>query len=176
MVANLVAIFLRTAVLFLFWIFLSGKFDAVHLFLGFLSSLAIAILTSFESKPHRNSLKTLRRGPGIFIRGFLYSFWLLGRIILATVHVSRLVLSPKMPLAPRLIKHKSILKSDAAKVIFANSITLTPGTITVDISGNEFLVHELDHESSEDIRTKRMEREIKKIFHPQRMFRVVGTS
>jgi multicomponent Na+:H+ antiporter subunit E len=84
-------------------------------------------------------------------RFFAYIPWLIYQIIMANFHVARLVLSPKMPINPKIIKFKVKLDSDISLVTFANSITLTPGTITVDIKEGEFCVHALDETVAYDL-------------------------
>ena len=63
----------------------------------------------------------------------------------------KLILSPRLTPEPRLVRFRTDLKSGLAKVMLANSITLTPGTITVTVEGNEFLIHCLDEELAEGI-------------------------
>ncbi|MDP3919468.1 MAG: Na+/H+ antiporter subunit E [Candidatus Omnitrophota bacterium] len=163
MAANVLTITLRTVVLFMFWIFFSGKIDATHLLMGLVSSLAIAI-GSLDSESEPLSPEAAMRLPERILRGIAYSFWLLGRILTAAWHVSKIVLSPEMPIKPKFIKHKTTLKGEYGRVIFANSITLTPGTITADMEDGELLIHQLDDDSSEDIRSGALEKEIHKIF------------
>jgi len=131
--------------------------------IGGLSSAAIACLVppaAWTSQP----VKYFFLLPLIVIRVILYGIWLLIRIFLAAFHVSKLILHPQMPINPQFIKHQTLLDHDTDKVIFANSITLTPGTITADISGNELTIHQLDEASAEDIRTGAMEKQIFGIF------------
>ena len=162
-------IVLQTAGLFLFWAFLSGKWDVSHLLFGFFSALLIAktgLGTAGSSKENKTYSLSITQLPGIFLRALLYSLWLLKSIFFAALHVSKIILSPQMPMAPKLIRHKTVLRNPAEQVIFANSITLTPGTITVDLGENELLIHELDEASAGDIVNGAMEAEIKKIMGP----------
>lgn len=83
---------------------------------------------------------------------FIQYFWLLvTEIVKANLCVLKLILSPRLQPEPRLVRFRTTLKTDFAKVILANSITLTPGTITVTVDGDEFLVHCLDEELGEGI-------------------------
>jgi len=129
-----------------FWILLSGKFDAFHLTLGALSCL----LVSYLSHDLLFSKKDEHRKPGIPIRFIAYIPWLLYQIVLANIHVVRLALGPKMAenVDPRIFRFKTKLKHRMAKVTFGNSITLTPGTITVFINDDEFLVHAISEKSA----------------------------
>ncbi len=66
------------------------------------------------------------------------------QLLLANIDVARRVLSPKIPLNPGLVKVKTELKGDYAKLALANSITLTPGTLSIDVSEDEIMVHTID--------------------------------
>ena len=80
------------------------------------------------------------------------------------LHVSRLILHPKLPISPKLIRHKTKLKSDAELVVLGNSITLTPGTITVEIAPGELVVHAIDEASSTDITDGILDSRIERLF------------
>jgi len=162
MTGTFVAIFYRLILLFSFWIFLSGKLDAVHLMIGLASAAAVSVLSCWPLTRKRHLFEELRL-PILIVRAGWYALWLLGRITLAAFHVSRLVLDPKMPISPKFIKHKTLLENDAERVIFANSITLTPGTITADMAGDELTVHQLDDNSAGDIVSQNMEKHIARI-------------
>ncbi|MBN1687596.1 MAG: Na+/H+ antiporter subunit E [Candidatus Omnitrophica bacterium] len=164
---NGLIIAIRVVVLFFFWVLLSGKLDASHLGIGLLCSLVIA-LVSFPNPQETEKDFSPRDIPGYFFRGCRYAFWLLTRIILAAIHVTKLILDPKMPIHPEVIRHETILSNDNAKVIFANSITLTPGTITADFKGKDMAIHRLDKESSGDIDSRHMEHQIQRIFKGQK--------
>src|SRR3989338_3754699 len=141
---------LKTAALFCFWLLLSGKFESFYLVTGLLGCTFIAWIHTPAAQPRLPFSRYC-----ILAFGFVcYALWLTGRIFLAAYHVAIVVLSPKLKIQPGFIKHKTLLKSDLEKVIFANSITLTPGTITVDIDGDYLVVHRLDEESSGDIDTE----------------------
>lgn len=72
-----------------------------------------------------------------------FSLSLLWQIVLANVQVAKLVLDPKLPLQPAVVQFDPGLRTDLGKTILANSITLTPGTLTIDVEGDEFTVHAL---------------------------------
>jgi len=90
--------------------------------------------------------------------------WFLGQIFSANLHVAYLALSPKMPIDPQIIRFTTKLESDISWVALANSITLTPGTITVDIREGEFFVHALDRKVAYDLNTGEMEDKIAHVF------------
>jgi len=150
---------LITILLFSFWVLLSGKLDPVHLLFGFGSALVIVAC-------HREMISRYSKSQSLSdqlsegVRLVKYCAWLLWRIVLAAIHVTKLILSPKLPIQPKLVIHKSPLKTDFARVLFANSITLTPGTITVDLKDNQYTIHALDQDSCGDIDSGAMEKAI----------------
>lgn len=160
-------LFFRSVYLFVLWIVLSGMLDVFHLTEGLVCAVLIARLSLFY-EPAPSIFGRLPEIPGIAWRGAKYCVWLLGRIFLAAIHVAKLILSRSIPITPEIIKHKTILKSDLEKVIFAHSITLTPGTITADITGETMTIHRLDEPSSDDIDSRVMEKKIQSIFQPKR--------
>ena len=90
-----------------------------------------------------------------------YLPWLLYKIVLANLDIAYRVLHPKMPIAPELVKFQSDLKTDWGLVVLANSITLTPGTVTVDLVEGEYIVHALTREAVESL--GKMEDKVKRI-------------
>ena len=132
-------------ILFVFWIAFSGRFDLFHLALG-LVSCAIVTLFSGDLVPELG-----KRGLGrSWLRFARYVPWLLLQILLANLHILRLVFHPRMMdlIDPHIIRFRSSLETELALVTFANSITLTPGTITVTLSRDgEFKVHAIDEPS-----------------------------
>jgi multicomponent Na+:H+ antiporter subunit E len=148
--------------MFALWIVLSGRFDAFHLFLGLLSSGVVAHFSGDLLLPAPGARVT----PRSIMRYMAYVPWLLYQIFLASVHVLRLAFHPRMMslIEPHVLRFSSKLKSEAALVTFANSITLTPGTITVFVSmDGEFRVHAIDSHSGESLPGE-MERRIAKVF------------
>ena len=128
-----------------FWILLSGKFDLFHLTLGVLSSALVSFMSTdlfmYERGTHRLSTG---------MRFLMYLPWLLYQIVLSTLHVTFLALHPKMKdqIDPTIVTFKTKLKTDIAKVALANSITLTPGTITVRIEDQIFYVHAISRKAA----------------------------
>lgn len=134
--------------LFLFWLALAG-FSWQVIGAGL---LAVAFVTWLN----RDSLATLAekklifRAKGIIIlSGYLIS--LLWQIVLANIDVAKLVLNPKMPLQPTIVTFNPGLKSSLSKTILANSITLTPGTLTIDVSEDVFTVHALTTSAAQTV-------------------------
>ncbi len=134
--------------LLVLWIILNGRLSVEVLVLGVLISGIICLFASkcmgYSFKKERGVLKCV---PG-FIR---YCFLLLFEIIKANLDVMHLILSPRLEPEPQLIKVHIPLKTVLGRVVLANSITLTPGTITVDLEGDEYTIHCLDKELGEGI-------------------------
>lgn len=137
-------------ILFVHWIIWSGIFDAYHLSLGVISCV-IVTYTSHSLLFERKQFSTHHITETI--RFIKYLFWLFYQIILANIHVMKLALSPRMPelIDPHIIRFKTKLKKDISLVTYANSITLTPGTITILIREGHYYVHALDMKVAGDL-------------------------
>jgi multicomponent Na+:H+ antiporter subunit E len=121
------------------WLLLSGIFEPFLLAMGLVST-AFAIYIAIrmdavdeEGVPlaHLNS------------RVWSYLPWLVLEVIHSNLAVVRIVLSREMPISPAMVRFRPLAKTELGRFIFANSITLTPGTITTEIIGDEFEVHAL---------------------------------
>jgi len=148
-------------IMFGFWIMLSGKFDLFHLTLGVLSSALVSFLSAdlfIYNQKYKGRFAT-------GIRFMLYIPWLLYQIVLSTWHVAFLALHPKMKeqIDPTIVTFKTILKTDIGKVALANSITLTPGTITVRIEDQVFYVHAISRKAAAGLPGE-MEERLAKVF------------
>lgn len=134
-------------VMFAMWLVFSGKFDLFHMSLGVISCLIVAAMSS----DLLITSTTFEGMPVLWGRFLMYFPWLLWQIVLANIHVLKLVYSKDMMerINPQMVHFKSWLKNDMALVTFANSITLTPGTITVALSVyGDFAVHAIDDPSA----------------------------
>jgi len=135
--------------MFLSWIVLSGKFEPLLLWLGGLSSFFVAY--------YFYDLLFPAMEPGyvkVFFRFIRYTPWLMWEIIKANFHLLYLAFHPRMEelIDPHIITFKTSLTSDIAITALANSITLTPGTITISAdSDGVFKVHAIDRESAESL-------------------------
>jgi multicomponent Na+:H+ antiporter subunit E len=147
-------------ILYGFWVLLSGHFDTFHLTLGVICSLLVAHLS------HDLLFANVRVGDIrlVIIRFILYIPWLICQIVSSNIHVALLALNPKMPIEPQILQFSTKLESDISWVVLANSITLTPGTITMDIKEGEFYVHALDKKVAEDLKAGEMEDRVAHVF------------
>lgn len=144
-------IIIATILIFLFWFMLSGHTETLLIVLGILSSLLVVYLSQrmniidHESYPFHLSARLLRYYP-----------YLAKEIIVANIDVIKRILKPGMSISPQVFTLPAEKQTDLSKVIYANSITLTPGTVTLDLSGNEMRIHALSKEAAEDLQTGQM--------------------
>ena len=143
------------AVLFAVWLLLSGHYTTFIIALG-MASCALVVLVTL-----RMDLAD-REGHPIHLtwRALTYWPWLRIEIIKSNIDVAKLILSPNLPITPTLLRVKASQTSDLGQVIYANSITLTPGTISVDVANGEILVHALSREGAEALLEGEMDRRV----------------
>lgn len=147
-----------------FWIAMSGFLDFIHLAMGVVSVAGVMML-NYQLKQNRffeddmDDLSELRFGRAVY-----YLFWIIYQIIIAGFHVLSVISRPSMPIEPTMITFKVDLPSSHAKMILGNSITLTPGTLTVDIVDDTFTVHALDSNSYAGIADDSMPKQVLSLF------------
>lgn len=126
------------AILFGFWLALSGHYTPLILSFGVGSCVLVVFLSV------RMNLVD-REGAPFHIAGrlLLYLPWLLKEIFVSNLQVARAILDPKLPISPRMVLFHGTQQTDLGRTIFANSITLTPGTVTTGVEGQDFEVHAL---------------------------------
>ncbi|MFZ7104889.1 MAG: Na+/H+ antiporter subunit E [Peptococcaceae bacterium] len=133
-----------TLVLFIFWVLLSGKLQPKYLIIGFASAaIASWITLPLLRLPAANGKGFFYAFDFPYAKYFTYWFWLLKEIIKANIDIALVVLNPKLPINPRMIRFKMPMANPIAHVTLANSITLTPGTITVDVEDGVYTIHAL---------------------------------
>ncbi|MCH5272202.1 MAG: Na+/H+ antiporter subunit E [Lachnospiraceae bacterium] len=134
--------------LFALWLIFNGKITLEIVLFGVVLSLAVYwFCWKFLDYSPKQELYALR----ILPQGIGYFFVLIVEIIKANCGVIRLIVSPKYETEPVLVTFRTDLKTDLARTVLANSITLTPGTITVELTEDEFKVHCLDKEMAEGL-------------------------
>ena len=130
---------LSFAALMVLWLLLSGIYTPMIVGLGIASVLVVRLVTS-----RMDAVDGDRVGISLKpVEVAKYIFWLFGEIAKANWAVTKIILSPRMLINQHLFSVKYTQKSDLAQVAFANSITLTPGTISVETEAGQFLVHAL---------------------------------
>ena len=140
------AILITFFIMVIFWVLLSGLFDKFHILSGLICCLIVTFLSHdllVKGKSKKILLKSARL--------FFYVPWELWQIVLANIDVAYRVLHPRMPIDPRIIEFETPLRSDFSLVTLANSITLTPGTITISVEAEKgkYCVHALAKEPAD---------------------------
>lgn len=131
---------------FLVWIVFNGRVTLEIILFGAAVAWAVfAFMCKFMGYSLRKERNFYRKMPAFF----QYLWFLIKEIVSANLTVSRMILTRKERMEPVLVRVHANLKSETARVILANSITLTPGTITVSMTGQDLLVHCLDKSLSE---------------------------
>ena len=158
----------RFAALYGFWIILSGRFEMKYLVMGAVCALLVTYLTQDLAAPAgtegRSGSKTAYLysvGVGRFA---LYLGWLLWSVLESNLQVAYLVLHPKMPIRPGLLRLRTKLRNRTGHIMLANSITLTPGTITVDFDDGIYSVHALVPAAAQSLLDAKMQSKLERIF------------
>jgi multicomponent Na+:H+ antiporter subunit E len=153
---------LHTLSLWLFcaglWLALSGYFDIPLLLVFGALSCTLVVFIAWRvdrADPEETPLR-LKLGPQIL----LYWPWLLWQIVLANIDVAKRILDPRLPISPTMITLKPTQRSEVGQVIYANSITLTPGTVTTSLSEGILQVHALTRENAEALLEGDMDRRV----------------
>jgi len=136
--------------LFVVWLMFTSTLALQEVLTGLGVSFLIALPTSrFFTDVHPSLFNPVNV---IYIVEYLFIF--LWALIVANLDVARRVISPRLPINPGIVSFKTDLKSDFAKMVLANSITLTPGTLSVDIIDDTFYIHWIDVKSLDAARNK----------------------
>ncbi len=140
------------------WLLWSGHFEPLLISLGVLSVALVVALT------HRMDVIDHEGAPvDVSFRLFSYLPWLAWQVIIANLQVVRVILSPSLPINPRMIDVRATQKRELGHVIYANSITMTPGTVSVEVGGNTISVHALTDEAAEGLETGEMDRRVTRL-------------
>lgn len=137
------------------WLLLSGHYVPLLLGLGVLSVLLVVTIAL--------RMDVLdREGHPIHLtpKALVYWSWLVWQIVKSNINVARRILNPRMPISPTVIRLKASQKSELGKVIYANSITLTPGTVSINVKGDQIEVHALTKEAAQELRRGEMDRRV----------------
>lgn len=155
---------LRFGLLFLTWCAFSGLYDPYHLFLGVLASAWVAAVSRHVSLSQPNTHRPLGR-LRLSWRVGAYFLWLLGEVVKANIQVLKLSFSSNLQerLSPTVMEFRTKLADDFSRFLLAHSITLTPGTVTVRVDGDRFIVHALTQEMAAGV-PGQMEDRILRIF------------
>lgn len=132
------------------WLLLAGKTAPDELLTGALVALLVTVL----SAPHLGVFTGLRLEPAALwhLLAFLLAF--LRALVLANIDMARRVLSPSLPIRPAVVAVETRLQSSLGRLLLTNAITLTPGTLSVDVQDNRLLVHWVDCPPGYDLRAR----------------------
>lgn len=151
--------YLRAAVFVsVFWLLLSGHYTALILGLGVLSVL---IVTWFLRRMDKAD------GEAAFMRlslnYFFYLGWLFRQVVLSNIDVARRIWAPSLPIQPSWQRLDTKVSTPLEKTLYANSITLTPGTLTTEVKDDHFMIHSLSPDGIADLRNGEMEARIRRL-------------
>jgi multicomponent Na+:H+ antiporter subunit E len=143
------------AVLFGFWLTLSGYLEPFLVSAGAGSAAAVVWLA------HRMQLID-REGHPIHLRGRVLTYlpWLFREMAKSAWDVSKIILNPRLPVTPAMVRVKASQRTTVGVVAYANSITLTPGTISVEVGDGAILVHALTKAGADALATGYMDRRV----------------
>ncbi len=141
--------------LYLLWVVLSGYFQPLLLVLGVVSTLIVLFIALRMEVVDRESHPV-----HLTLRLPLYWLWLLWEIVKSNVVVARLIWSPSLPISPTVFQVPTSQKSQLGQVVYANSITLTPGTVSMTLENNQVRVHALTEDIAKDLQTGAMDRRV----------------
>ncbi len=144
--------------LFAVWLLFSGYFEPLLLTLGLIScAFVVWIAVRQDVVDHEGHPVHLRP-----LRWLSYSLWLVGEIVKANIDVAKRIWDPKLPISPTVTKVPAEMY-ELSQVIYANSITLTPGTVSIDLNNNVITVHALTREGAEELARGEMGRRVQRV-------------
>jgi multicomponent Na+:H+ antiporter subunit E len=145
-----------------FWLLLSGYFTAFLVAAGVGSALGVVLFARRMEVVDREG-HPIDVSPGVVT----YWPWLGWEIVKSGWQASKAILHPRLPISPTLVRFKPSQRSVVGLVTHANSITLTPGTITIEASEGEFLVHALTRSAAEGCVDSEMDRRVAGLERPE---------
>jgi multicomponent Na+:H+ antiporter subunit E len=148
------------------WFALSQRLDPLFVAMGVGSALFATLLTYplvfpvvFPDDPGGRGALAPRTW-----RVLIYLGWLLGKMVVASVQIAYFVLHPRMPLDPALLRFRTTLRTPMARAFVANTITLIPGTLTVDLEADEYTVHVFFPGAADDILSGELQNKVAGMF------------
>lgn len=143
--------------LYAFWLALSGHYEPWFNISGLVLAAAVLAFCWMKGITDAEGFPV-----GLIPRGFVYWPWLLWQIVKSGARVTRLILDPRLPISPTLVRVDALERTSVGLTTYGNSITLTPGTLTIEIteSGHALWVHALERESAEGFADDEMNRRV----------------
>ena len=155
---NLLPRLILLAFLAITWLVWSGLYTPLLIFLGAISCL-LSFWLANRMGYFEESMFALRISP----RLFGYWLWLGGQIIRSSIDVTRIIFHPKLPISPRIVDIEVQSKHEFDQVVLGNSITLTPGTLSIDVHEGVIKVHSLTEEGARDLLEGEMNRRVAEV-------------
>ncbi len=143
------------AILVVFWLLLSGHYTPLLVSFGVGSSALVVYLALRMDVVDHEGVPLQLRG-----RFWLYLPWLMKEVFVANVAVAKIILDPKLPISPITVIVHGSQETDIGRFIYANSITLTPGTITTGVDGQDFEIHALTYADVDGREEDEMDRRV----------------
>ncbi len=137
------------------WLLWSGLFKPVLLGLGALSCLLVAYLTHRMGRTDSEQFRV-----NFNLRFIGYWLWLSREVVRSSLEVARVVLNPRLPISPRIVEIEATARHPVDQVTLGNSITLTPGTIALEVTNGVLKVHTLTREGADELTSGEMDRRI----------------
>jgi len=139
-IKNLILSFL---ILFIIWFLYNNTLDSFVIIVGIVLSFFASLILCSKC----DLFSEIKFTPAAFFYSIIYLFVFLGELIKSNLDVAKRVLTPSLPINPGIVEVKTKLTSKMARMLLANSITLTPGTLTVDIIDDTLFIHWIDVKS-----------------------------
>ena len=141
--------------LFAVWVLFSGHYTPLMILFGVLSTLFVVFLATRADLIDRETQPVLIKSSVLF-----YWVWLGREIIKSNIDVTRRILNPRLPISPTVVTVRATQKTDLGRAMYANSITLVPGTVTMDVDEDVLTVHALTREAADDLKSGEMNRRV----------------
>jgi multicomponent Na+:H+ antiporter subunit E len=157
--ARLLRLFL---LLLAFWLLLSGRLDA-HLVAS--GAITAAVVTLASAPLLERTIGSARTHPKVrLLAAVPLTLWVLWRMLLSAVQLARIVLDPRLPPEPGIVRFRTELTSPAARTVLSTAITLVPGTMTLEVEGDELTIHSFTPDAVEDIASAELQNRIALVF------------
>jgi len=138
--------------LFIFWLALSGHYTAFLIGIGAASSILCVLMAA-----RMGAIDAEGHPVHLFGRALTYFPWLILEIFKSAWAVTKIIINPKLPISPTMTVVTASQRTSVGIAAYANSITLTPGTITTNVRGNELTVHAIVREGAADLEEGQMD-------------------
>ncbi len=148
-------IIIPALILMVLWLVLSGHYTVLLVTFGIISCIGVVALALRLDVIHSD-----KHSIGILLRLLKYLPWFSREILLSNIDVAKRILSPALPINPNVVRVNASQATELGVTVYANSITLTPGTLSIQVDANQIEVHSLNHESTAQLKRGEMDRRV----------------